>query len=209
VPGFGGLIVKKSPRALLLVVVAILGVWVLTYARELGSREARLKIAQALGLDNVEQVRVESISPGMGGAIVEAKIETAFRFTKDKSGNWLPVEIRAGDRRWESIEMLKAGIEKEKALRTTADLRTLATALEAFRRERGFYVVADTGSALVDNLSPRYLSPIVRVDAWSHEFEYKGTAAGYRLASTGPDGKTGTGDDIVIENGRVTKGASD
>jgi hypothetical protein len=209
VPGFGGLIVRKRGRALALLALAISSIWVVTYARELGSREARLKIARALGLDDVNQVRVESISPGMGGAIVEAKIETAFRFTKDKSGDWQAIEIRAGDRRWESIELLQAAISKEKALRTTADLRTIATALEAFRRERGFYVVAETNSALVDNLAPRYLGSIIRIDAWAREFDYKGTATNYRLASFGPDGKSGTADDIVIENGRLTKGAGD
>ena len=99
----------------------------------------------------------------MGGqAIVEARIETAFRFQQDKEGNWRAVEVRTGDRRWESIELVQTAINKEKVLRTTADLRTLATALEAFRRERGFYVAADNNSALVDNLAPRYLSPIIR-----------------------------------------------
>jgi hypothetical protein len=200
----------KGPlRVLAMVALAISTIWAVAFARELGSREARQKIALALGLERADQVRIKDISAGMGGeAIVEAAIDTAVRFTKDKSGNWQAVEIRAGDRNWESIELLQSAVRKEKALRTAADMRAIATALESFRRERGFYVVGETGAALIDNLSPTYLVTVIRLDAWSREFQYKGTPSNYRLASTGPDGKPGTVDDIVIENGQMVKGAS-
>jgi len=201
---------KIFARALAVSAAALSLLWIVAFARELGSREARERIAEAVGLDKADRVQIKSISAGAGGqAIVEARIETAFRFQQDKEGNWQAVEVRTGDRRWESIELVQTAINKEKVLRTAADLRTLATALEAFRRERGFYVAADNNSALVDNLAPRYLSPIIRIDAWSREFEYKGTETGYRLASLGPDGRPNTGDEIVIENGQLTKGASE
>lgn len=201
---------KIFARALVMSVAALSLLWVVAFARELGSREAREGIAEAVGLDKADRVQIRSISAGMGGqAIVEARIEAAFRFQQDKEGKWRAVEVRTGDRRWESIELLHTAINKEKVLRTTADLRTLATALEAFRRERGFYIAADTNSALVDNLAPHYLSPIIRLDAWSREFEYKGTGSGYRLASLGPDGKPDTGDEVIIENGQLIKGASE
>jgi hypothetical protein len=201
---------KIFARALVMSVAALSLLWVVAFARELGSREAREGIAEAVGLDKADRVQIKSISAGMGGqAVVEARIESAFRFQQDKEGKWRAVEVRTGDRRWESIELLHTAINKEKVLRTTADLRTLATALEAFRRERGFYIAADTNSALVDNLAPHYLSPIIRLDAWSREFEYKGTESGYRLVSLGPDGKPDTGDEVIIENGQLIKGASE
>jgi hypothetical protein len=201
---------KIFARALVMSVAALSLLWVVAFARELGSREAREGIAEAVGLDKADRVQIKSISAGMGGqAVVEARIEAAFRFQQDKEGMWRAVEVRTGDRQWESIELLHTAINKEKVLRTTADLRTLATALEAFRRERGFYIAADTNSALVDNLAPNYLSPIIRLDAWSREFEYKGTESGYRLASLGPDGKPNTGDEVIIENGQLIKGASE
>jgi hypothetical protein len=131
------------------------------------------------------------------------------RFTKDKSGNWQAAEIRAGDRRWESIELLQAAINKEKSLRTAADMRAIATALESFRRERGFYVVAESSAALIDNLAPRHLGSVIRLDAWSSEFDYKGTPSNYSLTSAGADKRFGTADDIVIENGQLVKGAAD
>jgi hypothetical protein len=200
---------KSMPRALVMIALALSLIGVAAVARDLGAREAREGIARALGLDKPDNVHIKNISASGSGAIVEAQFDAAFRFTTDKEGKWQAVEVRTGDRRWESIELIQTAVAKEKALRTTADLRTLATALEAYHREGGSYVNADTGSALIDHLSPRYLVSIIRLDAWSHEIVYKGTHASYRLASTGADGKPDTDDDIVFENGRLVKGATE
>ncbi|HSE38667.1 MAG TPA: type II secretion system protein GspG [Blastocatellia bacterium] len=199
---------KSLPRALVMIALALSFISLVAFARELGAREAREKIAQTLGLDRPDNVHIKNISRGMGGeAIVEAHFEAAFRFAEDKQGNWQAVEVRTGDRNWESIELIQTALRKEKSLRTGADLRTIATALEAFRRESGSYVRADTGSALIDHLAPRYLNSIIRLDAWSRELSYIGTASSYRLVSLGADGKLDTDDDIVFENGRPVKGA--
>ena len=198
---------KSTPRALLITGLVVSLAGVAAFARELGAREAREKIAQTLGFDKPDNVHIKNISRGMGGdTIVEAQFEAAFRFTTDKEGKWQAIEVRAGDRKWESIELIQTALRKEKALRTGADLRTIATALEAYRRESGSYVQADNGSALIDHLAPRYLTSIIRLDAWSHELNYKGSANGYRLLSLGADGKPDTDDDIVFENGRLVKG---
>jgi hypothetical protein len=201
---------KSILRVLALVALALSILWIVTFARDLGAREARQKIAEAIGLDKPNNVHIKAISTSIGGeTVVEAQFDAAFRFTQDKQGNWNPIEVRTGDRRWESIELIQTAIRKEKMLRTTADLRTVVTALEAFHRERGFYVAADTGAVLVDNLAPRFLGSIIRLDAWSREFQYNGTSENYRLRSLGPDGKPDTGDDIVFENGRMVKGAGE
>jgi hypothetical protein len=200
---------KPRPRVLILIAIVLSLIGVAALARELGAREARETIAQALGLDKPDNVHIKNIDRTGSVAIVEAQFDATFRFTSDKDGKWQAAEVRAGDRKWESIELIRTAIEKEKTLRTSADLRTLATALEAYRRDNGSYVQAGTCSALLDNLSPKYLGSVIRLDAWSREFDYKGAAGGYRLVSLGPDGKAGTGDDIVFENGRLVKGASD
>ena len=200
---------KSMPRALVMVGVALALVWAGAFAGALGAREAREKIAAALGLDKADRVHVKSISAMSGDAIVEAQVEAAFRLTTDKDGKWKAVEVRTGDRRWESLELIDTAVGKEKALRTTAELRTIVTALEAYKRERGHCVVAETGAALIDHLAPRYLGTVTRLDAWSHELQYKGTETSYRIASVGPDGKPNTADDIVFENGQLVKGASE
>jgi len=201
---------KPLLRALVMIALALSLIGVVAVARELGAREARERIAQALGFDKTDDVHIKNISRGIGSeAIVEAQFEAAFRFTTDKDGKWQAVEVRSGDRKWESIELIQTALRKEKALRTGADLRTIATALEAYRRDSGSYVQGDSSAALIDRLSPRYLSSVIRLDAWSGEFAYRGSADAYRLSSFGPDGKPGTDDDIVFENGRLVKGAID
>ncbi len=200
---------KSIPRAILLFAVALLLLWAVAFARELGSREAREKIAAALELDRPDRVRIKDISRGPGAqAVVEASIDAAFRMVQDKDGKWQVVDLRTGDRQWESMELIHTAIRKEKTLRTAADMRTLATALEAFRRTRGFYVTAETGAALVDHLAPDYLNTVIRLDAWSREFQYNGTATSYRLISLGPDRQPQSGDELIIENGQFVKGVS-
>ncbi|HLG15489.1 MAG TPA: type II secretion system protein GspG [Blastocatellia bacterium] len=197
---------KAVARALVVVGVAISIIWA-AVAADLGSREARKTIAAALGFDDIENVRIKKISPGIGGqATVEATVETAFRLAKDKQGNWKAVEVRTGDQRWESLELIETAVRKEKTLRTRSDLGALATALEAYRRDHGAYVEARTCSALIDRLAPRYLKSIMRLDAWSHEYEYNGTPSSYRLASHGPDGRADSGDEIAFVNGQLVEG---
>jgi hypothetical protein len=178
------------------------------WARQLGSREARERIAQAIGIGEAGRIHIKSISlTGSNEAIVDATFDGAFHLSADKNGNWAVTEVRTGDRCWESLELIRTAIRKEKVLRTTADMRAIATALEAFRRDHGSYVQAATGRVLMDNLAPRYLDRLIRLDAWSHEFEYEGGGSGYKLASPGPDGRLGTDDDIVYQNGKQTRGA--
>lgn len=200
---------KSRLRALTGSAIFLLLLTLIAFAQNLGAGEARRQIASALGFDNTVDIHIKDMNSGLNGRqmVVEATIDTAFRLERDNQGNWKVVEVRTGDRRWESLELIETAVRKEKILRTTADLRTISTALEAYRREQGSYVTADSGRNLIDALAPRYLPVVLRLDAWSNEFAYRGTPAGYKLSSAGPDGKTNTGDDIVIENGQLSGGA--
>ncbi|HMG33279.1 MAG TPA: type II secretion system protein GspG [Blastocatellia bacterium] len=197
---------KSVPRVVMFAVALLSIAASAAIATNLKASAARERIAQVLGIEKQSVVRIKNISVSANDAVVEAQFMAAFHFTVDKDGKWTPVEVRTGDRRWESIELIQTAVQKEKVLRTTADLRTLATALEAFHRERGSYVTASSAAKLVDLLAPSYVKSVIRLDAWSHEFEYSGNGSSYRLFSRGSDGKAGTGDDIVFENGVQVKG---
>jgi hypothetical protein len=80
-------------------------------------------------------------------------------------------------------------------------LESIATALESFRRERGFYVESKSEAALIDNLNPHYLARVIRVDPWHKPYEYEGARNSFVLRSDGPDGKPGTEDDITVTKG--------
>jgi hypothetical protein len=167
-------------------------------ARELGPREAREAIAKLLG-GPPDQVRIKSVSPGLVGndAAVTAQMDVTFQLHKEKDGTWRVASVRLADGRWEDVEMLRRALDAEKAVRARSDLAALAAGVEAYRRERGFYPEAETGAALVDKITPRFLPAVVREDPWHQPYYYRLTASGYRLGSPGPDGRADTGDDVV------------
>jgi len=77
-------------------------------------------------------------------------------------------------------------------------LESIATALESFRRERGFYVESKSEAALIDNLNPHYLARVIRVDPWHQPYEYEGSRSSFVLRSSGPDEKPNTPDDVTV-----------
>jgi hypothetical protein len=184
--------------ALLVSVVCLLGAGYTRADGELSPKEARKLIAKVAGIElNTDAVRVKEVSALGSSAVVVAQVETAFRFVKDDKNKWRVAEVRTGNNKWEDVDLLLRAVNAEKSARARAELETVATALEAFRRERGFYVVADKEGALIDQLNPRYLQDIIRLDPWHNPYQYEGTSGGYTLRSTGPDGKPNTADDIT------------
>ncbi len=179
-------------------------VFFVSAADTLSVKQAR-ELLQHLGGANLskDQVHIKKVESGAGGgAIIEAQIETAFRVKKEKDG-WHLAEVRLGDRQWESFELIEEAVTREKARRTTALMKQLTDGLTAYQRERGQFVVTKEIAALLDVLSPRYLPVPARFDLWGRQFDYTGSAASYRLASAGADGKLGTKDDLVVENGII------
>ncbi|MBI1764049.1 MAG: type II secretion system protein GspG [Acidobacteria bacterium] len=147
------------------------------------------------------QVEIKSIAPGTGNdnAVVEARIETAFRLQRE-NGAWKVAEVRLGDRQWESLDLVEAAVQHEKERRTTGLLQRLAEGLEAYRREKGQFVATEDVSVLLDHLAPRYLGNPLRFDWWGSQFVYHGTPSSYQLLSAGPDRKPGTSDDLVVRS---------
>ena len=134
-------------------------------------------------------------------ATVVAQVETAFRFDKGSDGKWRIAEIRTGDRRWEDVDLLVKALNAEKTSRARAELESIATALESYRREHGFYLESKTEAALIDSLNPRYLRSIIRVDPWHQPYQYEGTRGSFVLRSNGPDEQPNTADDVVVTKG--------
>jgi Type II secretion system (T2SS), protein G len=170
-------------------------------AGDLTPKEARRVIARLAGIElPSDAVRIKSISAMGNSVVVVAQVETAFRLVNDKD-KWRVTEIRTGDRRWEDMDLLIRALNAEKTSRVRAELETIATALEAFRRERDSYVEAKTQAALIDHLNPRFLARVIRIDPWHRPYEYEGRRESYVLRSLGPDGKSGTADDVVLAKG--------
>jgi hypothetical protein len=135
----------------------------------------------------------------MGSSVVaEVVVAAAFILSRDARGRWRASEVSAGGESSVDLAALWLSADARKAERARADLAALSEALEAFRRERGFYVVARDAVVLLDHLSPRYSKRIFRLDPWRNPYRYEGTRASYALGSDGPDGKQGTADDVTL-----------
>jgi citrate lyase beta subunit len=168
-------------------------------AGDLTPKEARRLIARMAGIElPSDAVRVKEVSSSGNSAIVVAQVETAFRMVKGDKDKWRITEIRTGDRRWEDLDTLMRALNVEKTARARAELESIATALESFRRERGFYVESKSEATLIDHLNPRYLARVIRVDPWHKPYEYEGSRSSFVLRSDGPDGQPNTSDDVTV-----------
>ena len=174
---------------------------------ELTTKRSRCLVAALFGIAlPSDQVRIREVSPfGLSfgssdaSALIAALVQLDFRFARDGRG-WQVASVKTGNRDWLDVRGTSAAIDQMKRSSATDDLSQIAQALDSFRRQRGSFVVSDKESVLIDHLSPRYLKRVIRVDPWHRPYQYEGQQTHYSLRSLGPDGKSDTGDDIVIKN---------
>jgi len=139
-----------------------------------------------------------ALAPTGSTVVVELEVETSVDFVRDARGRWQVARMRVGGRSLEAFDAFERALDTEKRARARAELESLAAALEAHRRARGFYVVAATATDLVDHLNPRYTSAFIRFDPWHRPYEYEGTRERFTLRSLGADGKANTADDVTL-----------
>ena len=146
-----------------------------------------------------DSVRIQEISDlGVGSSAIAASLVRAdFRFVRDAHG-WQVSEFHSGNRSWIKLESVPDEVDALKRVRTNEDMNIIATALEAYRRVRGSFVVTDKHSVLIDGLTPRFLHRVIRLDSWHHPFQYQGTSDHFTIRSLGPDGKENTADDLIV-----------
>lgn len=165
----------------------------------LDAKLAREMIARLAGIAlPSDAVRVKEVSALYKSAVVHALVFSEFRFVRGSDNKWRVAGIRTGDGEWTDIERTMRAVNEEKARRARAELEMMAAALDSFRRERGFYIVADNQGTLLDQLNPRYLSRVMRLDPWHRPYLYEGERDRYLLRSAGADGQAGTADDIDV-----------
>jgi hypothetical protein len=112
--------------------------------------------------------------------------------------SWRVTAFKSGTRDWANVSDVLIAIDEVKRSAANEDLSTIAKALGDFRRDHGYFVVSDKESVLIDHLSPRYLTRVIRVDPWHRPYQYDGQQDRYSLRSLGPDGKPNTPDDVVV-----------
>ncbi|HET7112916.1 MAG TPA: type II secretion system protein GspG [Pyrinomonadaceae bacterium] len=153
-----------------------------------------------------DDIRIREVSPfglSFGSsdatALISSLVRLDFRFARAGRG-WQVASVKSGNHDWIDVRGISAAVDQSKRSIAANDLSLIAQALDNYRRDRGFYVVSDKESVLIDHLSPRYLTPVIRLDPWHRPYQYDGEQTSYSLRSLGPDGKPNTSDDIVVKN---------
>jgi hypothetical protein len=149
---------------------------------------------EALEKQDVDVVKVIQVSGSE--AIVETRLTAAFRFEK-VGGQWVVREVRLGHGQWEKVSNLLQALEAVRIEETRKSLDRIAEAILKFREINGSLPPFKDYVSLSDLLSPAYLTPLIRLDAWRQPLAAEHLDANtILLLSAGPDGKFGTRDDI-------------
>jgi hypothetical protein len=168
-----------------------------------GGRTIDAKLARNLIVDipqevfekeDVEVVNVQQV--GRTEAIAETRLKTAIRYEK-VGDEWVIREVRMGHGQWEKVGNLMQALETVKIEETRKKLERIAEAVLRYREINGSMPVFKDYISLSDLLSPKYLTPLIRLDAWRKPLGAEHSDANtIQVWSSGSDGKEGTDDDI-------------
>ncbi len=163
-------------------------------------KQARDQVRKLSNADlEKKQVSVFNVSQMGDTATAEIDIHTAVKMSKE-DGKWLIKEIRLGSEKWEDVHRIVGAIEQIRAEDTMADMKTIRDAVEAYSKEKGPLELEINFVTLIDLLAPEYLPNPIREDAWDNPFTLLVTKEGFQIRSAGPDGKSGSRDDLVLNN---------
>ena len=103
------------------------------------------------------------------------------------------------------VPNVRTALNRDRQKRTLADMRTIATALEARATDENTYAIGLKGRQSNGNdfaaltpvsfkesagaLAPRYIRKLPRFDGWGNEFEIRVGARSYAIRSGGSDGQ--------------------
>jgi hypothetical protein len=165
--------------------------------RNLNSGAARSLIVsipqEALEKEDVDVVKVSQTSGSE--AIVETRLKTAFRLEKVR-GNWEVREVRLGHGQWEKVGNLERTLETVRIEETKKMLDRIADSIQAYKQANGSLPECKDYISLSDALSPKFMTPLIRLDAWRRPFGAERLDKSIVFWSTGPDGKPRTSDDL-------------
>jgi len=149
---------------------------------------------ESLEKKDIEVLKVSQISGTE--AVAETTVKAAFRLEKVRN-KWVAREVRLGQGQWEKIENLERALVEVRAEDTRKSLDQLAEAILKYRNDKGMLPVFTDYVALSDMLSPAYITPLIRLDAWRRPLEASRQGSDrILLRSAGPDGNFNSSDDI-------------
>jgi hypothetical protein len=148
---------------------------------------------ETLEKEDIDVVKV--IQSSGSEAIIETKLNTAFRIEK-VGGKWEVREVRLGHGQWEKIGNLMRTLELVKVEETRDMLDKIAQSIQAYRKATGALPEFTDYISLSDKLSPKFMTSLIRLDAWRRPLGASRTNDTIVIWSNGPDGNPGSSDDI-------------
>jgi hypothetical protein len=106
----------------------------------------------------------------------------------------------------EAVAAAARGIDRASSERTLNRLEQLRLALDRYAADNSGYPAGSSLAAIAGDLSP-YLKPLQETDAWGNVMSYSSDGRSYTVVSGGPDGRAGTEDDYVLNDGSISPGA--
>jgi hypothetical protein len=107
--------------------------------------------------------------------------------------------MRIGHDEWEKVDNFAKALDAAKTDDTRKMLDQIAEGIRKYREANGNLPPFKNYIALSDLLTPRYMTPLIRLDSWRQPLEATHPDANtILLRSAGPDGRFGTPDDIRI-----------
>jgi hypothetical protein len=144
--------------------------------------------------EDIEVVNVRQVT--RTNAIAETRLKTAIGYEK-VGDKWVIREVRLGHGQWEQVSSLLQALETVKAEETRKILDRIAEAVLNYRETNNDLPAFSDYIGLSDLLSPKYLTPLIRLDAWRRPLGAERSSANtIHVWSAGSDGKEGTEDDI-------------
>lgn len=114
-----------------------------------------------------------------------------MRTTEPHTFEWISGAILLGLALLVSVPNHLRRVERDRSQRTSAAIRALANAVEAYAADRGAYPRVSSADALVPLLTPVYARTLVTRDGWGRPLMYRYRACGdggYAVASAAGDG---------------------
>jgi|WetSurSiteA1Bulk_404760.scaffolds.fasta_scaffold12956_2 hypothetical protein len=149
---------------------------------------------ETLEKEDIDVVKVMQVSGSE--AIAETTLKTAFRLEKSR-GKWVVREVRVGHGQWEKTTNLFQTLELVKSKETSEMLGKIDEAIRKYRDANSALPVFKDYIGLSDLLSPKYITPLPRLDSWRRPFRAEITQQNsIVIRSAGPDGRYHTDDDL-------------
>jgi hypothetical protein len=156
-------------------------------------------LIMAIPQEALEKKDIEVLSllqPSRSEAVAETTLKASFRLEK-VHGDWVVREVQLGHGQWEKVGNLIQALEKLKHEETQDMECKIANAIVRYREATGALPIFRNYIELSDALSPHFLTPLIRLDAWRRPFQAECIGQVITIRSFGPDGRSQTTDDIV------------